>query len=120
MKKLPIALSLFLASCSFTNRSPSTPSRLPNTNNGQNTVCLVRVEIIPDVQGEGYIWLQSTDTTGLCGAGPKFSISNPSQATIFPWPADPTIAYVGGHEGFYTVTASYDNGNGQIAIQIEH
>lgn len=117
-----ILVGLIFAICIFGCQSTNTrangktfPTDL--TMSPSNMFCDVRVQQIPPQHGEGYLWVKS-EVDGHCGDGPKWSIA-PAGADIFAWsPAN--IAYIGGQEGTYVVTAQYNGGSGSLTIQITH
>jgi hypothetical protein len=123
MVGLMIVTPLFLmVSCGpaagFSSLSRPTPIPQPVTKSFK-TACTVTVAEIPPQHGEGWRWFQVSTTGSGCGLGPKWTIT-PYTASVFPWPEDNSIAYAGGQNGTYTVTATFEQGSGSIQFTINH
>lgn len=81
-------------------------------------MCMVTLKQIKDVAGFGFTWIEAT--LNGCNNADTITWSISPDIGIFVWPEDPNIAYFGGPNGTYTITASVPEGQGTITITISH
>lgn len=111
---------LALAACGRLGPAAPSPGRIIPQPRVKAT-CLVSVATIPEPPGggHGWTWVQASTSGGGCGSGPTWTIK-PEGADVFPWHEDPLIAYIGGEEGTYQVTATFVGGFGSANVTITH